>query len=353
MKSYKINEINNKRILGRTSFYKDSLALFWGASALEINVHAKEVWINISSDYDTYESWIAVEINGYETNRFMAPKEEQWICIARNLNPEKENLISIIKDTQAMSGDNHHVLFINAVGLDDAGTFLQLKSRSMKMEFIGDSITSGEGLAGHSDEMDWITQWFCASKTYAMQVAKEMNADWSVISQCGWGISWGWDGNINSKIPPHYTKVCSLLNSDFQKSFKTTDEYDFKNGSDWVVVNLGTNDNTGVSVHASGQDINVVYDDVKAFLKVIRSKNPAAKILWVWGMISLDKIPRVVSKAIKDYKAENKDDFVFSMELPSMGDVEKTEKDKGSRGHPGPRTHEIGAQAIIDFIKSN
>lgn len=353
MKSYKINEIENKRILGRTAFYKNSLALFWGASALEINVHAKEVWINVSSDYDTYESWIAVEVNGYQTNRFMAPKDENWICVARNLNPEKENLISIIKDTQAMNGDNHHALFINAIGLDDEGSFLPVTPRSRKIEFVGDSITSGEGLAGKSDEMDWITQWFCASKTYAMQVSKELNADWNVMSQCGWGISWGWDGNTNSKIPPHYTKVCSLLDSDYQKQLGTLNDFDFGNGSDWVVINLGTNDNTGVSVPASGENLDVVYDDVKSFLKVIRSKNPKAKILWVWGMISLDKVPAVISKAINDYKDDSKDSNVFALELPSMDKVEITEKDKGSRGHPGPRTHELAAQAIIDFIKSN
>ena len=88
---------------------------------------------------------------------------------------EKENLISIIKDTQPMSEDILHELKITGIGLDDEGEFCELKPRSYKMEFIGDSITSGEGLAGKPDEMEWITQWFCASKTYAVQLAKKMN----------------------------------------------------------------------------------------------------------------------------------------------------------------------------------
>ena len=206
MKTLKINQIKNKRVLGRTGF-KDSdskLSLFWGASALEINVKGKEVWVLVSGNWTTHEPWVAVEVNGYQTNRFVAPKEPQWVCIARNLNAEKENLISIIKDTQAMAGDAEHVLFIHEIGLSDEGDFCTLPERKLNIEFIGDSITSGEGLAGNPDEMDWISMWMSAHKTYAVQFAKAMDGNLSVISQCGWGLKWAYDGNFNNNIPDYY-----------------------------------------------------------------------------------------------------------------------------------------------------
>lgn len=373
MKTYKLNEISEKRILGRN--VKDaenlsSLALFWGASALEICVKASEVWVNFSSDFDNSESWVCIEINGMQISRFIAPKEKTWICVARNLNPEKENLISIIKDTQAMSSDEHHSLFINEIGLSDDGTFAKITPRKMKIEFIGDSITSGEGLAGGIDEMEWIPQWFCASKTYAIQTAKALNADWSVMSQCGWGICWGWDGNIHTAIPPHYENVCSLMWGEYQEKLGVLQKYDFGNGSDFVVINLGTNDNgaffqpawkdengkehvlhTNKNGEATDEDGKLVYEGVKSFLKNIRKHNPNSKIIWTWGMIRLTSIPKFIQNAVDDFKTENDDKNVFTLEFDAMEDVEKLTEDKGSRGHPGPKTHKLATQKLTDFIK--
>ncbi|MCQ2590593.1 MAG: SGNH/GDSL hydrolase family protein [Treponema sp.] len=352
MKQYKLNEIENKKILGRTLNKGDSLCLLWGASALELNVRAKEVWVNLSCSYDTNEPWVSVEVNRYETNRFAAPQQENWICVARNLNPEKINLISIIKDTQAMAGDNSHALFINGIALDDNGTFEPVKPRSKKIEFVGDSITSGEGLAGNPDEMDWISQWFRSSKTYAVQTAALLDADWSCVSQSGWGISWGWDGNFDSCVPKHYLQVCSLLNGDIHKNLGTEKPFDFGKGSDYVVINLGTNDNSGLNVPDFNGKIETVYDDVIAFVETVRNKNPGAKILWVWGMINIDKVPAVIQKAIQDYKAKTGDKNVFTLELPDMAKVEITNADKGSRGHPGPKTHLLAAEKIVEFLKN-
>ena len=113
------------------------LALFWGASALEVNVKSNEVWIQVSSDYDLYESWLRIEVNGAEVGRFMVCKDQpQWMCIARGLNKEKENLISIIKDTQPMSGDKKHLLLIHQLGLDDDGVFCKPVPRELSLEFV-------------------------------------------------------------------------------------------------------------------------------------------------------------------------------------------------------------------------
>lgn len=356
MKSYKINEITNKRILGRNVQNADKLSalpLFWGGAAFEINVKAKEVWINVSSDYNQHEIFLAVEINGYQITRFVVPKEPTLICIAKNLNPEKENLITLIKDTQPMPGDNQHSLLIHEIALDDDGSFNPLVQRKMKIEFVGDSITSGEGLAGKSDEMDWITPWMCASKTYAVQTAKMLDADWNTMGQCGWGICWGWDANKTSVIPPYYEQVCGILNSDYQKKLGCLENYDFNGGSDFVVINLGTNDNSGFkSDGGKNLDKNEITAEVQRFLKVIRSHNPAAKIIWVWGMLKLDVVPSLIQAGIKDYIKESDDKNVFSLELPSM-ENEKTEADKGSRGHPGPLTHRMAAEKIVELIKLN
>lgn len=409
MKTIKISQLKEKRILGRTAFGAcinadantvantdaetgtdsgncsdalsaedikvtgdGSLALFWAASALEFSVHSSAVWIQLSADYDSKEPWISVYINQSPVSRFMVEKgEPRWFCIANNLNPQKDNLITIYKDTQPMSDDTRHSLFIHQAGLSDDGEFIPLKPRKLKLEFVGDSITSGEGLAGSPDEMEWITQWFAGSKTYAAQTARTLDADFSVVSQCGWGLCWGWDGNRNSKIPPFYEDVCGVMQGDFQKSIGSQLAWDFNGGSDFVIINLGTNDNgaffqppwmqsekgeeyklTSENGKICKKDAAVIQENAIEFLKKVRRCNPNAKIIWCWGMIPLDLIPPVIKTSVEEYKKTSGDKDVYLLEFDSMNELEKLPEDKGSRGHPGPKTHKIAAQKLVEMIRS-
>ena len=351
MKEYKLNQIPHKRILGRNAYKNDDeqLALFWGGAALEVNIKAREIWACISTTYDNLEQWLAVEVNGAPLSRFMLNKEKTWYCLARNMNPEKENLISIIKDTQALNEDSTHSLVIHALGLDEAGEFVPVKPRSCSIEFIGDSITAGEGTVGAPEEMDWISQWMSASKTYAIQTAKLMNADWNTMGKSGWGICWAWDGNRDCKIPPHYEQVCSVLKDENSVRLGSLEKWDFNNGrgSDFVVINLGTNDESGL--HLAGPQEEII-SSVKQFLTVIRAHNPKAKILWCWGMLPLQTVPALIQKGVDEYKTATDDKNVFTLELESLFELEKTPQEKGSRGHPGVKTHQAAASKIVDFI---
>ena len=360
MKNYPINQVKNIRLLGRNvdgGICKDgAVRLFWAGATLEIAVKARELWAEISCNYDVHEIWLAIEVNGSQISRFMAPKRPTWVCLARNLNPEKENLVSIIKDTQPMAGDNLHELKITGLRLDDAGEFCEPKPHACKIEFIGDSITSGEGLAGSPDEMEWITQWFCASKTYAAQLAKKMNADWSTISQCGWGLCWGWDGDVTSSIPMYYQQVCGVLSGEQQQAMGSCDVVPYNKGFDYVILNLGTNDNSGFKSQDDGKGAEgvagkAIISEVKRFLGEIRRYNASAKIIWTWGMIPIDIVPALIQQGIKEYIQESGDTHVYPLELDGMDKLEKSDEDKGSRGHPGPVTHKKAAEKLYEFIK--
>ena len=366
---YQIYQIPNKNILGRNvkdaMTSKNPLALFWSASGIEICTNASELWIQVSSDYSVNEIYLAVQISGYTIARFMAPKGKTWICVAKNLNPQEKNNISIIKDSQPSAFDPNHIVQIHQIAVTKNAEFFQVPKKDCFIEFIGDSITSGEGLCGRPESPEWISSYISVSDNYAMQIAKIKNAEISIISQCGWGITRGWDSNIYSNIPSHYQNVCSIFNSPMQKELGSCQEYDFSKKADFVVVNLGTNDNSsfnnpwtdestgkvyqyqvnddGTVAESSKKEI---YEGIKKFLYQIRKNNPSAKILWVWGMLKLDKIPAILQNAMDDYKKESGDQNVFSLELDAMEDVENHLLDKGSRWHPGPKTHELAAKKI-------
>jgi hypothetical protein len=68
-------------------------------------------------------------------------------------------------------------------------------------------------------------------------------------------------------------------------------------------------------------------------------------------MISIDVVPALIQQGIKEYIKDSGDMNVYPLELEGMDKLEKTDEDKGSRGHPGPLTHKKAAERIYEFIK--
>ena len=69
-------------------------------------------------------------------------------------------------------------------------------------------------------------------------------------------------------------------------------------------------------------------------------------------MIKLQLVPPLIQYGIEEYKYESGDKNVYTCELDPMEDVEKFDEDKGSRGHPGPKTHKLAAEKLYAFIKN-
>ena len=268
------------------------------------------------------------------------------------MSPENANTILLQRDTQPMSGEDNNVVIIHKIAMPAEAEFCPVDKKDLHIEFIGDSITSGEGLYGNPNEMDNITQNFGGTKSYAVMTAEKLNASYDVISQSGWGVSYSWNGSTFKALPPHYCNVCSVMVGKRQQGLGSIDAYDFEKKADVVVVNLGTNDNLGLpETSYSGDREAKIVDDTYNFLKTIRTKNPAAKIIWAWGMISIDTVPALLQQGIEKYKADTHDDKVYSLVLEPMENLEHTDEDRGSRNHPGPATHKAAAQKITAFIK--
>ena len=69
------------------------------------------------------------------------------------------------------------------------------------------------------------------------------------------------------------------------------------------------------------------------------------------GMITMEAIPEFIARGIDEYKNEANDNKVYLLKLDSMDYVEELLEDKGSRGHPGPKTHKLAAEKLCKFIK--
>lgn len=364
LQQYSITEVKNKKVHGRTRKEYAPLTLFWTGSALELNAKGSELWIELEADYDMYEPWISIVINGAWVSRQMLQAGRYWICVFRGMNDQMVKNVRILKDVQAMSGDADCKLQIHAVRFD--GDFLPLEDKPYKIEFIGDSITSGEGIIGSKPEEDWISMWFGAVENYTTLTAEALNADYQVISQSGWGVLTAWDNNPHGNIPDIYDKVCGLLQGEKNEALGAWQKHDFSSWQpDIIVVNLGTNDNgafhspewveeaTGIIYKQHlNEDGSYNEEDMKAFeravenfLGTLRGYNPKAQIVWTYGMIGQDMMPAIY-RAVDAYQKKTQDKKVAVFQLPNT-----TDQTVGARSHPGRLAHEKAAEQLADYLK--
>ena len=363
MKSFGVNEISNLRVLGRTTACREPLTLFWTGSGVECNVKASELWVEIEADYDSYEPWMSVVINGAYISRQMLEKGKKWICLFRNMNPEVIKNVKVLKETPAMPLDTAHCVQIHGFKTD--GTFEALEDKAYKIEFIGDSITSGEGSIGAMQEQDWISMWFSTSNNYAVMTANALNADYHIISQSGWGVLSGWDNNPYSALPLYYDKVCGLLNGEKNKALGANETYDFASWQpDVIVINLGTNDSGAFNspewkdevtgkiyknhLNEDGtyneEDLNAIKEAMIDFLMKLRSYNPKAQLVWAYGMLDIP-METTICSAIEVYQAKTDDQSVSYLRLPNT-----TNETIGARWHPGVKAHEEAAKVLKEYL---
>ena len=343
MKELKISEAKNIKVNGRTTESRDPLTLLWTGSSLELDVKSSELWVEMAGPFSSHENWIAIEINGEVISRRMISAQKEWICIFRGKMPEKITRVRIIKEVQAMSGDPEHRLEIYGLRLD--GELMPVKEKDLKIEFIGDSINSGEGAIGAKGEEEWISMFFSHVNSYPYMTAKALDADYRVFSQSGWGLYVAWDGNAACAIPPHYENICSLASGEGLKARGFSEKNDFgKWQPDFICVNLGTNDNEAIK-NAGFTDTDKLRETAKSFLKTLRKNNPGAYIIWSLGILGTDTAKYVIA-GMDEYKKESGDDRVEYLELP-----ETTDETIGARFHPGVKAHAKAAEVLTARIK--
>jgi lysophospholipase L1-like esterase len=359
-----VSDIKNIHIFGRMGKMRQPLPLLFNGSGVEVVVTGSELWIDIDTDSDFMEPWIAYEINGALIGRQMLLPGEHHICLFRSMDPTAAKRVRIYRELQAMNDDDRVKMLVRGLWLN--GEFKETPKYDKKIEFIGDSITSGEGSYGARDDVDWIPMYMSASVNYATYTAKELNADYHLLSQGGWGVFCGWDNDPRHNIPSKYEKVCGLTTDTIAKELGTHENYDFSSWQpDVIVVNLGTNDITAFSQPAfENPEDGKIYqqrrepdgslnreDELKVekavvdFLFMLRKHNPKAHIAWCYGMLASD-LNLTLTEAINEYREKSGDRNVAFFQLPNT-----TMDSYGSHMHPGKKSHENAADALCNYLR--
>lgn len=336
------------------------LPLFWTASGLEFLTDASTLAFDLETVYTACDIWVRVELDGVTVLRAPLPQGRTRLRVFRDIPAGVHRRVRLFKETQPMPPDPGAVLLVHGIECD--GALFTVPPRPRRIEFIGDSLTSGEGLAGPPGLLMGGTLVFSCQNNYALLAAEALDADCRLLSQSGWGIAVSWDNDPACTLPPYYEQVCSVTGG----AHGGGQPNDFAAWQpDAVVIHLGNNDAfalnepphrdpvTGaVTKLCAGPDGGPdaaaaarIKDAAKNFLHTVRRRNPKAHIAWAYGMLG-SQLLDTLQKAVAAYKAESGDTNVSFAVLPPADPAYN-----GSNGHPGLRAHAAAAAALCEHLR--
>ena len=345
-------------ILGRSVPGK-SVRMYWTGSGLETLMDGSFLALEYESRYSMYEEWIRVEMDGSEMIRMPLEQGRHVITLIRGLTRGTFRHIRILKEVQPMEEDRDRSLVFHTIRTD--GQLKAVEKHALQIECYGDSLTSGEGMAGPVGMMDWKSCIFSTKDHYLITVADHLKADFRLISQSGWGVVCGWDNHPLHTMKPLMDPVCAVSHgSPFLEKESQCTYMDEKWNPDFVVIHLGTNDagarqqkpytdlrgnrwKLGKRIYGDDEEVGeeIFQEAVADSVRMIREKYPAAKIIWAYGMCGTD----MESSILEGIRRSGAEDVSY-VALPPCA-----ESEKGSRDHPGPASHRKAAACLEKHIR--
>ena len=340
----------NVKYLGRTYFSEDKLYCALSGSGAEFSFNGTKCVIKIKGDSTSMganqadnQARVAIYVNGERIVDDMVDQFIEEYTVFESTAAE-DVTVSVVK----LSESPMSTFAIDEIKV--TGTIIKpTANKDLFIEFIGDSITCGYGSDDPVKENHFSTKTEDVTKAYAYKTAQALGADYSMVSFSGYGIISGYstdDKPIPAQTGPQfYTKLgySWSANGDFKPS---NIEWDFsKRQPDVVVINLGTNDDSYTKTEKDRQQ--AYTDEYVNFLKLVRGKNPDAKIVCTLGVMG-DRLFEYVQLAADTYKAETGDSNIYTMKF----DVQCPDDGYYADWHPSVTTHDKAAEKLTAELKT-
>ncbi len=217
----------------------------------------------------------------------------------------------------------------NFISIKMNGVFAERPADSeLYIEFLGDSITAGFGDLTTGDDKDDPSGPLKSSgtDTYAFLAAKQLGADVSIVARSGLGFA-----NPDDKIELYWKSLTFARRS--------LGEYNFARKPDFVVINLGTNDQH--MCNNKKLDYNSIKPDAVALLNTVRECHPDAKIVWFYGTMDTG-LANMLYNAINEVGGSKKGFYLFFGK----------QNFRGGGGHPHADAHKANGKTLADCISS-
>ena len=347
MKSYSVNSDPRILRMGRHDKNDAAFELYYSGSMAVMNVKGSRLEAEIECGYDALRPYITFEVDGLRAQTLSPLEGTNFYTVFMGMDSNKTHKVRIIKESQAFTDNS----FVKLKTVRTDGKLVKVAPKKRRIEFIGDSVTAGEGVRGPKNFSEWMPMMFCSTDDYALVTADKLKAEFQTVAVSGWGVVCSWDNDPKCNLPRIYDKLYGLRND-------TPYEFDFK--PDTVVIALGTNDNSAASQNArldeasgkmykltdSREDTELFRDKAYEFIKRVNKLNPGAKIVWL-TYFKEGRIHAALNEAVLRAHTEGIDVCLCApidiFKLPRGG--------MGSRSHPGKVTHKAIAEALYKLLK--
>jgi hypothetical protein len=271
-------------------------------------------------------NYLEIVVDDRTPYRIKLAEKINVLTISDNL-PDGEHTVLICKDTESNIG------YIDFIGIR-CKKLLSLPAKpTRKVEYIGDSITSGTGMdlsVIACDKGQWYDQ-HNAYMSYGAQTARNLNAQWQLTALAGVGLVHSCC-KMNVLMPKIFDKVV-LRNDSISWDFK-------KYQPDVVTICLGQND--GI------QDSTLYCNTYVQFIKAIRGNYPKADIICLTSPMGNEKLTSALKRYLTGVTAY----------LNTAGDDKKVthyffskQYHNGCGGHPDLAEHKLIADELTAYIK--
>lgn len=297
----------------------------WSGSGVATGFYGTEIGIQLSTAYvDT--DYMAYSIDGGEYHKFEVSGAKKTYTLATGLN-ESYHTVTVIKVTES----SYLGSVITFYGFDCmSGAYMTpAVGNGRNMWFIGDSLTAGFGVEGANTSNAFLLSEENVTKTYGFKTALKFGAEYRATAISGGGLIK--DCNGGSLLVPLKLE---------QAIYKETDQavYGFKQ-PDVIVINLGTNDNSGGALESE------YIAEYHRLIDALREKCPDAHIVCALGptfMPFSEYISAVVSEEIAAGETN-----ISACFMPMDKSVSSN---MGAAGHPSETGHTVLAGALIAHI---
>lgn len=270
--------------------------------------------------------YFTVYIDGErQSDRLCAPIGKATVTVA-DFAERGTHTVRIVKQNES----NYNLCTLYTLSFD--GELLDPPARKDKyIEYIGDSLSCGMGNLGKKGVPEPQTsRWEDVTLAYTYCSADELDADCSIISESGIGLSGSWfDPLFDFYLAWSYKR-----NKDVK--------YDFSRIPDLLVINLVTNDyylNADLGICS----LEEVKEKTKEFIGFVRAcYGKDIPIVWVGRLMPLgEKYIKLIDEVISELGGE--DAGIYRIDVP--------QSTLGAHGHPDVAGHTVAKDVLVSFIR--
>jgi len=253
--------------------------------------------------YGSERSFHDVLVDGQRGTVIAVQSGTEKYALASGLGPG-EHSVSLVKRTQAQLGK---ALFR---GFEIAGEALPpAPAPSLAIEFIGDSITAGEGVEAANGSAEcaqnaqgqpggWGQPFHNADLSYAVVAARALNAEYQLTAASGIGLLRNYSSMYDARTMP---QVYDLM---FVEEMASIPWDHARYTPDVVVVALGTNDFSGGDAPADTprpkMDVGTYTEAYVTFVSKLRGLYPEAEIFALTSQLLSDGFPDASYRSATD-----------------------------------------------------